>query len=310
MSPKNTGKQFERLTRRIYELLAADEAYTSVEENVHLDSPDGPRQVDVVVRSQVCGHDILTIVECRDYSKNLDVTHVDGLHSKMQGVGAHNAVLVARKGFSGGARKKARRLGISLCTAHDSERGLAGVGLQVPVAFLDIRSVRISVELRVHLASGLRFNNMSMLQVGGQPIGDALALAIRSGEVQVDSLNEKLLWVPPAGPEGRVELRDELSRSHAVESSRIFYTLEGSYYLGRAGDLPGTVGWNNISKGESSVFIDSKDLGMDYSARFPAFSSLADIPVGAVCVFKDLSTMRIEMNDDSVRLGVSGPLSL
>ena len=69
---KNDGKSFEGLTKHVFEILTANEELTSVEENVKLDEADGPRQIDVLVRSKVAGIDICTIVECRDYAKRLD----------------------------------------------------------------------------------------------------------------------------------------------------------------------------------------------------------------------------------------------
>ena len=115
----NTGKDFEKLVGQIYDLLSQNEANTKVEIDVEIESPDGPRQFDVVITSTIATIEIVTVIEVRDWNKNLSVTHVDGLHSKMRDVNANKAILVARKGFSSGAIRKAKRLNIDLCTAHD-----------------------------------------------------------------------------------------------------------------------------------------------------------------------------------------------
>jgi hypothetical protein len=81
-----------------------------------------------LIRTQVSSLSILTIVECKDVNKNLDVQYVDALHSKMQDVNANKAVLVARKGFSKTAIQKAKRVGITLCTAMEAKQlyGMSG----------------------------------------------------------------------------------------------------------------------------------------------------------------------------------------
>ncbi len=146
---KNTGKEFESLTKRAFEIAAKNEKYTSVEKDVLIESPDGERQFDVVIRSRVAGLDLLTVIECRDYNKNLSVTHIDGLHSKQNDVNANKAVLVARKGFSNGAIRKAKRVGMTLCTVQDLERGLEDIGLQIPVVVADILEFEVRPTLNI-----------------------------------------------------------------------------------------------------------------------------------------------------------------
>ncbi|MDG1709090.1 MAG: restriction endonuclease [Emcibacteraceae bacterium] len=151
MSKKKTGKKFEKLTQKVFELLSRNESYTTVEQNVIIKSQDGPRQFDVVIKSKVGSIDLLTVVECRDYNKALDITHIDGLYSKQQDVNANKAVLVARKGFSRSAKAKALRLGITLCTVHDMEGDLENIGFQIPIVFTLIRGMDFSPSFTFNL---------------------------------------------------------------------------------------------------------------------------------------------------------------
>jgi hypothetical protein len=151
---KNTGKEFETLSHKVFTLLSSREDYTKVELDVQLDSPDGKRQFDVIIRSKVGSLDILTVIECRDYNKNLSVVHVDGLHSKMVDVNADKAVLVAKKGFSKTAKQKAKRLGITLCTIHDFKRSLASIGLEVPLTFIKIDEINFNNFFDIYLKAG------------------------------------------------------------------------------------------------------------------------------------------------------------
>ena len=81
-------------------MLSKGEKYTSVEQNVWLDSPDGKRQFDVVIHAKVAGIDFTNSGRSVEIIKaKLNVTHLDGLHSKQRDVNAHKAVLVSRNGF-------------------------------------------------------------------------------------------------------------------------------------------------------------------------------------------------------------------
>ena len=124
---KNTGKEFENLTHEVFAALSATRSDVKVERNVFLPSQltGDPRQIDVLLRSEVACLSMLTIIECRDYKKKLNVTYVDGLHSKLLEVAAHKAVFVTRRGFTKGAMRKAERLKITLCTPHQSSEDFA-----------------------------------------------------------------------------------------------------------------------------------------------------------------------------------------
>ena len=127
------GREFEGLVFEIYQVISNTHPNNSVEMDIHLESPDGLRQIDVLIRSEIAGMPILTIIECKDHKRNLDVTFVDALVSKMADVNANKGVLVARKGFSNGALKKARRLGITMCVADDASHKLRKIGFDLPV---------------------------------------------------------------------------------------------------------------------------------------------------------------------------------
>ena len=127
------GIKFEHLASEVFTILSKDNKHEKVEHNVMLGGPDGPRQIDVLISGSVGPFEVRTIVECKDYNKNVNVTALDALYSKLIDVNAQKAVLVARKGFSNGARKKAKRLGISLCTIHSMEHEKWKFDLEIPI---------------------------------------------------------------------------------------------------------------------------------------------------------------------------------
>ena len=270
-SKRATGKPFERLVFRVYEHLCRDDSGAQVEMDVQLDSPDGPRQFDVVVRSQVAGHDILTVVECRDYPrKNIDVTHVDGFHSKMRSVNASKGVLVASKGFSGGAQKKAARLGITLCTAHDLHTGLNNVGRAVPVTLTKVS--RILVNPKFYLEAGVTY--LRQAYIDGVPIIRAIAQAIRSGQLPLHPLNSVRVWGLP--PESSCYMETS-GKERILAQGDVCFELQGEYYFGHLSDLPGTYGLADISKGTESIFFSADDI-LAYEKTLKRYTSLHEVP--------------------------------
>ena len=89
------SKQFEKLTQEVFELLRNDPKIETVEQNILLEGIDGPRQIDVVIRGKVGPIDILTVVECKDHSRKIDIETVDAFHSVAQDVKANKAIIVS-----------------------------------------------------------------------------------------------------------------------------------------------------------------------------------------------------------------------
>lgn len=68
------GGEFEELIEHVLRVLTAGEPDVTVERDVKLLGADGPRQIDVVIRSAVGPFPLTTIVECKDYGRKVDVT--------------------------------------------------------------------------------------------------------------------------------------------------------------------------------------------------------------------------------------------
>lgn len=277
---KNTGKAFESLNKQIFELLSANEAYTSVEQNVSIESPEGPRQFDVVLRSKASGIDLLTVIECRDHpTKNLDIKQVDGFFSKMQDVNASHGVLVARKGFSPGAKKKAKRLGITLCTAHDISN-LHAIGFHIPITITDVIDIQIYFKGHMHVEKeGTAISRKALVEVGGVPITELFANAIRAGEVPPVPNRNMQMWNPINLNTADAYINDSNGHKVAITEFALQYTMKVNYYRGSVEELPSTIGMNNLSRGDTTIFMKGDDLQkLKYRETFQKFLSYEDMP--------------------------------
>ncbi len=276
---KNTGKEFESLSYEIFTLLSKDDRYSNVELDVLLDSPDGQRQFDVVINSRLSGLDILTVIECRDYAKNLSVSNVDGFYSKMQDVNANKGVIVARKGFSKTAKQKADRLGITLCTAHDYNRKLEDIGLQVPITFLSLDSINMNLTFTAQFEANTSIKSgIDSVYINETPLLEFFQSKYKLGEIESTHLNVELSWSPELSEEDNVYILDIHNNKIKIDKVEISYNIVGIYYFGYINDLPNTIGINNLSDKQINMFINSNDIIIDYKHNLKEYRAHKDLP--------------------------------
>lgn len=65
------------------------------------------RQVDVLATGSILGHDIKIAVECKCYSKNIDVKIVDGFIGFLEDIKANLGIIITNQGFSPAAKNRA-----------------------------------------------------------------------------------------------------------------------------------------------------------------------------------------------------------
>lgn len=280
----NNGTQFETLTHKVFELLSANDSYSEVKHDVMLDSPDGPRQFDVVIRSKVSSLDLLTVIECRDYKKNLSVTHVDGLHSKQLDVKANKAVLVARKGFSNGAKRKAKRLGITLCTVRELD-GLKTIGLEVPIIVREITGVNLRPTGIIQSRDkSISLKPDAFQVINDVPLIDKFREAVISGEITPETSSQNIMWRPKFSGENAY-IRDKYGEKVELKIFTVYLSIQSRIFFGYVDDLEGTIGIKNFSQDETSLFFKAEDI-FNYRERFQKYDSLEDVPhVNAIGIY-------------------------
>lgn len=74
------------------------------------------REVDITLSSTVAGHSVLVGVECRDHKRVQSIGWVEEMHTKHQFLPTDPLVLVSSSGFTEGAERRAKLLGIELVT--------------------------------------------------------------------------------------------------------------------------------------------------------------------------------------------------
>lgn len=113
----NTGKPYERLTRRVFEALLAQQSVKNlrVEHDIKLQGITNEHQIDVYWEFETGGITYRTVVECKDWNDPVDQGTLFALHSVLQQLpGQPRGVVVARSGFQEGAERFAKAHGIVL----------------------------------------------------------------------------------------------------------------------------------------------------------------------------------------------------
>lgn len=289
----NNGKQYENLTARVYDILLENESLSNVEQDQKLDGPDGPRQIDVLIRSKVAGLEILTIVECRDYARPLDIGHVDGLHSKMQDVKAQKAVLVSPNGFSAMATKKANRLGFSLATlgATVGETSqLKAAGLDLPILVTKYANINVQFEGLVN-TKDIKGSPQAMMKpavvpggiVNGINIADAVRDEFLSGELPRSRECTSFNWLPSSINEPYYWGSETDDPILPLRSFEISISFTPQYYFGYVSQLSNSKIYKNLTDGSDALFFRIEDIATELDGM-AMYSIYEDIPLPSLTV--------------------------
>lgn len=113
------GKFFEQIVSVIEEGLKLD-GNTIVQHDIKLVDQIGvTRQIDVYITSEVNGHTIKIVVECKDHNRKVELSDIDSFDSKTKRLAIDKRIYVSKMGYQSGAITTAQKLGIELCTLSD-----------------------------------------------------------------------------------------------------------------------------------------------------------------------------------------------
>lgn len=262
------GTSFELMTKKIFEKLSENSQYETVEHNIKLEGKDGPRQIDVLISAKVAGMDIKTIVECKDYKSKISVGTVDALHSVMSDVNANKAVLVSTNGFSSTAIKKAKRLGISLFTAHEALKDDWAIDLEIPIIIKEVLPTEVTPYFSANFKKGDSFhkdssyviNDINVLEAfkkqwAEEPLFDEM---FKSGESYPFELKEV---IPP------FYMRSSKGSKLYLDEFSISFKVRLKYYCGYLNEQENTQVLKDVIENNTKVFFDLKAI-FDYRTKF------------------------------------------
>lgn len=256
MAKKNTGQKFEKLTESIYKKLTIDSRLESVEQNVFLNGPEGPRQIDVLVTKSIGDIKFLTVIECKDYKDNITIETLDGFHSKLIDVNASKGIMVTRKGFSKTTFAKAKRLGITLCTAHTALSEKWKLDIDAPVRIKEIKLLNIEFDYSFSLIEKTTFPQVVSLLIEGNNMPDIFKKKWNSGGLPLNANEEiQILELTSLKDFKNCYILDIYAKRIQLTSLKATVKLEINNYETMLSHIEGIQKLNNLTEEHSDVFI-------------------------------------------------------
>ena len=276
----NSGIAFENAVERIYQIITHLDQNTKVTQNELIAGPDGSRQFDVVLRTSVADETYLTVIECKDFSRAVNVTAVDAFHSKMREINASKGILLCRKGFSRTATQKAVRLGISLVEIDSLANNLEDPLSHLPIVVRQILPETIGLGLRSDdLPSELDSITFSADSfISGLPISQLLGLIefeplLKNDELWVEITEETLgrpIWFH--NKDGKECILSKVTFSAKLSKGILF---------GYAHMLPSAMKKTKVHSGKMQLFLDASDFA-GIKEGFVSYKSFSEIPSNLV----------------------------
>ncbi len=94
------------------------------------------REIDVSIRGEVVGTDILYITQAKNHARPADVNVIGAFSAVIKDVGASKGFLICAAGFTATTRDYARNLGIELLTLEDINSRRWKAVIEIPVALI------------------------------------------------------------------------------------------------------------------------------------------------------------------------------
>lgn len=258
MAKKNTGKKFEKLAESIYKKLIKNPVYEKVEHNVSMQGIDGARQVDVLISSEIFGEKMKIAIECKDHKDKISVGTLDAFHSKLMDLKINKGILISKKGFSSKSISKAKRLGITLCTAHEALSPNWTPEMDIPVLISEVRANKLNFEINISTNSNEdNIPKSAFLEINGINIpelitqkwkNNTLSYKLQNGsqEIIIEELKSPLI----------VKFGPNKGYSKTINYIKFFLSLKIKYYQTSLGQLKGTQILQNITNKETTVFFN------------------------------------------------------
>ena len=111
-------KKFEKIIAGIH-ILRAEGAEVKLNDHIVGKDSKGRRQIDVSIRFKNTFYPYLTIIECKDTGRKVEIKEVSAFVSTMEDVGAQRGVMVSAGGFQSGAIGTAEANNIELFTLSE-----------------------------------------------------------------------------------------------------------------------------------------------------------------------------------------------
>ncbi len=126
------GSEFEGLIEMLYKKLDPESTIKRNDKILGHDSKID-REIDVSIRRKIGLHEILMIVQAKDYQNKVDVNVIGEFRAVIEDVKANKGIIISAKGFTQAALNFANSHNIDALTGHDINNPKWTIDLRMPV---------------------------------------------------------------------------------------------------------------------------------------------------------------------------------
>ncbi len=101
---------WEKYEEQIFEKLNSLFPDSSIEKNQRIIGrfSERSRQIDILIRSKSIGRELIIVIDCKKFSKRIDIKTVESFIGFSEDVGAHIGIMITNIGYSKSAEKSAK----------------------------------------------------------------------------------------------------------------------------------------------------------------------------------------------------------
>ena len=129
-------KQFEKLGEKIFKELSP-KANVKWNDSIYGHDTETKRQIDISIRAKVAEHEILEIIQLKNWKIKANINHVGEFASVVKDVRATSGVLICKGGFTTQAKQYAKNIGIKLLNLHDAESKDWNQEIKLPIFWIE-----------------------------------------------------------------------------------------------------------------------------------------------------------------------------
>lgn len=126
-------KEFEAIVGRLQKTFHRGGGTVTTNEKITGKISQRSRQIDICIRGNIGGENVLIIVECKKWNRKPDVKAVEAFAGVKRDVGAHIGIMVSTAGFSKAAFRVAEHENVNLYKYRDTQRDNWPNGLETSV---------------------------------------------------------------------------------------------------------------------------------------------------------------------------------
>jgi hypothetical protein len=129
-------QEFEKLAAKIQQELAPK---ARVERNAKLLGKRSgvERQIDILIDETIAQYKIRVVIDCKDYRVPVDVKDMEEFMGLVEDVGANKGALIAARGFTEAAKKRAKDAGIDVYRLIDTSSTKWSAYISLPCVITD-----------------------------------------------------------------------------------------------------------------------------------------------------------------------------